>query len=122
LVVDDEPDQVTLISKILQEEGYRIAKAYDGRQAIESVKRSRPDLIILDLMMPNVNGFEVIAYLKGGEETRRIPIIVLTGKELTRKQAQDLNGKVERIMKKGVLGMEEILETVNRTLETFRAA
>ncbi len=122
LVVDDEPDQVTLISKILQEEGYQIAKAYDGEQAIESVKRSQPDLIILDLMMPNVNGFEVIEYLKAGEETRQIPIIVITGKELTRKQTQELDGKVERIVKKGILGMEEILEVVKRTIETFRVA
>jgi len=91
LVVDDEPDQVALISKLLREEGYQIAKAYDGQEAIESVKRSRPDLIILDLMMPNMNGFDVIEYLKGGEETKEIPIIVLTGKELTRKQTQDLN-------------------------------
>jgi PAS domain S-box-containing protein len=122
LVVDDEPDQVTLISKLLGEQGYRIAHAYDGDQAVASVKRSRPDLIILDLMMPNVNGFEVIEYLKGGEETRQIPIIVLTGKELTRKQTNDLKGKVERILKKGMLDMEEILETVNRILETSRAA
>jgi len=119
LVVDDEPDQVTLISKILREEGYQIAKAYDGQQAIESVKRSRPDLIILDLIMPNVNGFEVIEYLKGGEGTRQIPIIVLTGQELTKKQTQDLNGKVERIVKKGMIGMEEILDVVKSTIETL---
>jgi len=118
LVVDDEPDQVTLISKLLGEQGYRIAKAYDGQQAIESVKRSQPDLIILDLMMPNVNGFDVIEYLKGGEGTRQIPIIVLTGQELTRKQTQDLNGKVERIVKKGIIGIEEILDVVKSTIET----
>jgi len=122
LVVDDEPDHVELISKVLKEEGYQIAKAYDGEQAIESVKRSQPDLILLDLMMPNVNGFEVIEYLKAGEETRQIPIIVITGKELTRKQIQELDGRVERIVKKGILGMEEILEVVKRTIETFRVA
>jgi PAS domain S-box-containing protein len=120
LVVDDEPDQVTLIGKILREEGYQIAEAYDGEQAIESVKRYRPDLIILDLMMPNVDGFDVIEYLKWGEETRKIPIIVLTGKELTREQKRDLDGKVERIVKKGMLDMEEILEVVNSTLETLQ--
>ena len=122
LVVDDEPDQVTLISKMLREEGYQIAKAYDGQEAIESVKRSKPDLIILDLMMPNADGFDVIEYIKGGEETREIPIIVLTGKELTRKQTGDLNGKVESIMKKGIHDMEEILEVVKATLETFQEA
>jgi PAS domain S-box-containing protein len=120
LVVDDEPDQVTLISKILGEEGYHIVKAYDGQEAIESVKRSQPDLIILDLMMPNVDGFEVIEYLKGGEETKEIPIIVLTGRELTKKQTQNLHGKVERIMKKGILSMEEILEVVKSTFGTFQ--
>jgi len=122
LVVDDEPDQVTLISKILREQGYQIAKAYDGQEAIESVKRSQPALIILDLMMPNVNGFDVIEYLKGREETKVIPIIVLTAKELTRKQTQDLHGKVERIVKKGILSMEEILEVVRSTLETFQVS
>jgi PAS domain S-box-containing protein len=120
LVVDDEPDQVTLISKILGEEGYHIVKAYDGQEAIESVKRSQPDLIILDLMMPNVDGFEVIEYLKGGEETKEIPIIVLTGRELTKKQTQNLHGKVERIMKKGILSMEEILGVVKSTFGTFQ--
>jgi PAS domain S-box-containing protein len=122
LVVDDEPDQVTLISKLLREEGYRIAKAYDGKEAIESVNCFRPDLIILDLMMPNVNGFEVIEYLKAGNETKEIPIVVLTGKELSRKQAQDLNGKVERIVKKGIFEMEEILDVVNNVLDTFQVA
>ncbi len=122
LVVDDEPDQVTLISKILRGEGYQIAKAYDGQEAIESVRRSQPDLIILDLMMPNVNGFEVIEHLKGGEETKEIPIIVLTGKELTGNQIRDLNGRVERIVKKGILGMEEILEVVKGILETFHVS
>jgi signal transduction histidine kinase len=116
LVVDDEPDQVTLISKVLREEGYQIEKAYDGQEAIESMKRSQPDLIILDLMMPKVNGFEVIEYLKDGEETREIPILVLTGKELTEPQMQDLNGRVERVVKKGILGMEEILEVVKDIL------
>jgi CheY-like chemotaxis protein len=68
-------------------------------------------------MMPNVNGFDVIEYLKGGEGTRQIPIIVLTGQELTRKQTQDLNGKVERIVKKGIIGIEEILDVVKSTIE-----
>jgi signal transduction histidine kinase len=122
LVVDDEPDQVALISKLLREEGYQTAKAYDGQEAIESVKRSRPDLIILDLMMPNVDGFDVIEYLKGGEETKEIPIIVLTGKELTKKQTQELNGKVEMIVKKGIIGMEEILKVAKNTLETYCVA
>jgi CheY-like chemotaxis protein/anti-sigma regulatory factor (Ser/Thr protein kinase) len=119
LVVDDEPDHVELIGKILKGEGCRITKAYDGEEAIESVKRSKPHLIILDLMMPNVSGFDVIDYLKGGKDTRGIPIIVVTGKELTREQTAALDGRVERIVKKGFVGAEGILEQVRKTLDKF---
>jgi response regulator RpfG family c-di-GMP phosphodiesterase len=69
-------------------------------------------------MMPNVNGFDVIEYLKKGKNTKEIPIIVITGKELTRKQIQALNDRVERIVKKGILGMEEILEVVKNAFGT----
>lgn len=117
LVVDDEPDHVELISKALREGSYQIAKAYDGEEAIESIKRSKPDLIILDLMMPRVSGFDVIEYLKAGEDTREIPIIVVTGKELSREQMKDLDGRVEKILKKGLLGVEGILEEVRNILE-----
>jgi PAS domain S-box-containing protein len=119
LVVDDEPDHVELIGKILKGEGCRITKAYDGEEAIESVKRSKPHLIILDLMMPNVSGFDVIDYLKAGKDTRGIPIIVVTGKELTREQTAALDGRVERIVRKGFVGAEGILEQVRRTLDKF---
>jgi signal transduction histidine kinase len=119
LVVDDDTDHVELLSKILRDEGYQIAKAYDGDKAIESIEHSKPDLIILDLMMPNVSGFEVIEYLKKDEDTKEIPIIVVTGKELSREQLEFLNGSVENIVKKGILGMEEVLEVVKNTLARF---
>jgi two-component system sensor histidine kinase ChiS len=119
LVVDDEPDHVELISKVLREEGYQITRAYDGEEALESIKRSKPDLIILDLMMPKVSGFDVIEFLKTGDDTQQIPIIVVTGKELTREQTEALNGRVEKILKKGLLGVEGILEQVRDTLDTF---
>ncbi len=116
LVVDDEPDHVEFLSKLLKEEGYRTSKAYDGQEAIESIARSKPNLIILDLMMPKVSGFEVIEHLKKGEDTREIPVIVITGKELTREQRETLNGMVEKIVKKGFLGGEDTIEVVKRTL------
>jgi len=119
LVVDDEPDHVELISKILGEEGYQITKAYDGEGAIESIKHSKPNLIILDLMMPNVSGFDVIEYLKTGDDTKEIPIIVVTGKELTKEEMEVLDGRVEKVLKKGLLGGEVILEVVRNTLDKF---
>jgi signal transduction histidine kinase/response regulator of citrate/malate metabolism len=119
LVVDDEPDHVEFISKILGEEGYQTTKAYDGKEAIESIKHSKPDLIILDLMMPNVSGFDAIEYLKTGDDTKEIPIIVVTGKELTREEMEVLDRRVEKVLKKGLLGGEVILEVVRNTLDKF---
>jgi two-component system sensor histidine kinase ChiS len=116
LAVDDERDHVELIGKILRDGGYQIRKAYDGGEAIESIKHSKPDLIILDLMMPNVSGFEVIEYVKKGEDTKEIPIIVITGKELTRDEAAMLDGAVERILRKGFFEAEVVLEEVRNAL------
>ena len=116
LVVDDERDHVELIGKILRDGGYRITKAYDGGEAIESIKHSKPDLIILDLMMPNVSGFDVIEYVKKEEDTKEIPIIVVTGKELTRDEAAMLDGAVERILRKGFFEAEVVLEEVRNAL------
>jgi len=116
LVVDDERDHVELIGKILRDGGYQIAKAYDGEEAIESIRHSKPDLIILDLMMPNVSGFEVIEYVKKGEDTKEIPIIVITGKELTRDEAATLDETVERILRKGFFEAEVVLEEVRNAL------
>ncbi len=117
LVVDDDRDHVEFISKILKERGYEVTKAYDGGEALESVKRSRPFLIVLDLMMPRIGGFEVIEHLKADEHTRGIPIIVVTGRELTRVETELLQGKADRIIKKGFLGAQDILEAVGYTLE-----
>jgi PAS domain S-box-containing protein len=116
LVVDDEKDHVELIGKILRDGGYRITKAYDGEEAIVSIKHSKPDLIILDLMMPNVSGFDVIEYVRKGEDTKEIPVIVVTGKELTRDEIAMLDGTVERILRKGFFEAEEVLEEVRSAL------
>ena len=116
LVVDDEQDHVELIGKILREGGYRIKKAYNGEEAIALIKHSKPDLIVLDLMMPKVSGFEVIDYIKTGEDTREIPVIVVTGRELTKDETAILDGRVERILRKGFFEAEEILEEVRNTL------
>ena len=81
LVVDDEPELVTLIRRILEKNGYRVVCAYDGRQVFDVLKKQRPDLILLDIMMPEMNGFEVLARLKGDRETSSIAVILLTARD-----------------------------------------
>lgn len=80
LIVDDEEDIIELIRYNLKTEGYSILTAQSGEQAIKIANQSRPNLIILDLMLPGMDGFEVTRYLRGNEETRDMPIVILTAK------------------------------------------
>jgi len=78
LVVDDEETNVKLMEAILLPRGYEIVKAYNGEEALEKVNSESPDLILLDVMMPIMNGFDVCKKLKDDAETRLIPIVVMT--------------------------------------------
>ena len=78
LIVDDAPDNIVTLENILEDMPYEIFKAYNGREALSMVYEVEPDLILLDVMMPIMNGFEVAEKLKSDERTRLIPIIMLT--------------------------------------------
>ena len=80
LVVDDETDILTLLEYNLEKAGFKVVSANDGPDAIEITKREKPDLIILDIMLPSMEGTEVCKILKSGDATRHIPIIMLTAK------------------------------------------
>lgn len=78
MVVDDDPDLVESVTMILEKRGHEVIAAYDGVECLEKLKSSRPDAIILDVMMPNKDGYEVCKELKGNPEYREIPILLLT--------------------------------------------
>ena len=78
LLVDDDPDFVEAVRVIVENGGYDVEVAYDGQEGLEAVAERTPDLIVLDVMMPVMNGHEACAKLKGNEETADIPIILLT--------------------------------------------
>ncbi len=78
LVVDDDPDLVESVSMKLESENYRVAKAYDGVEAMDRIKQERPELIILDVMMPRKNGYTLCDELKTSEEYRDISVVLLT--------------------------------------------
>ncbi len=80
LVVDDEVDILTLLEYNLEKAGFRVAKAKEGPEAIELATKRRPDLIVLDIMLPDMEGTEVLKRLKQSGETRHIPVIMLTAK------------------------------------------
>jgi two-component system alkaline phosphatase synthesis response regulator PhoP len=80
LIVDDEKDIVELVAYNLGREGYQVAKAYDGHQALKCIRENQPDLVILDLMLPGINGFEICRMIRKKSETEGLPIIMLTAK------------------------------------------
>ena len=113
VVVDDTPEARRLIRRILQSQGdFEISEATNGREAIELVTTERPDLVILDLMMPEVDGFAVLDALRSKPETANIPVIVATAKELTVDEKSRLQGQIQSLMLKGDFLNDEFLEEV----------
>lgn len=80
LLVDDEKDLVELVSRRLQAAGYEVVSAYDGREALDQVNRQKPDLILLDLMLPGMDGFKVCRLLKFSEGTKNIPVLIFSAR------------------------------------------
>ena len=99
-MVDDDPKVVELIAVRIVGLASTVLRAYGGREAIEAARRELPDVIVLDLMMPEVNGFDVVEALKEHPDTARIPILVVTAKEITDEDRARLNGYVAAIMEK----------------------
>lgn len=114
LVIDDEPKTVELVSAVLESEGYCVRKAYGGQEGIDLATSQEHDLIILDLMMPKVDGFDVVEELKRHARSKDVPIIISTAKDLTEEDFLRLRGKVESIAQKGKFSKEALLEVIKR--------
>lgn len=94
LIVDDEPDILTLLEKKLVQEGYDVVKATSGNEALEKARNMLPDLILMDVVLPDINGAEVVSILKKDARTRGIPAVFLTGM-ITRHEEEDVHLGVE---------------------------
>jgi CheY-like chemotaxis protein len=100
LLVDDDEMVRRAVRHALEPLGWEVSEAEDGRLGIEALAAARPDVIILDLMMPNMDGFELLDELRSRAEWRDIPVVVITAKDLTEDDRERLNGGVERIIRK----------------------
>jgi PAS domain S-box-containing protein len=112
LVVDDLPDNRTLLRRALEQEGWSVAEAADGRAGLDAVAAQHPALVLLDLMMPGMDGFDFLRELRARPEGRAIPVVVVTAKELTPAERETLRSCVENIVQKGALGAEELLAEI----------
>ena len=100
--MDDDPKAAELGALRVQSLAGTVLRAYGGREAIVVAREELPDLILLDLMMPEVNGFDVVEALKGQPDTARIPIVVVTARQITHEERAKLNGCVAAIVESEV--------------------
>ena len=119
LVVDDNSDDRKLLRRMLTNSGYEVQEATGGASAISKIHIDLPALIVLDLMMPDVDGFAVLENLKANVATRRIPVIVVTAKELTAVERAQLQQRVEAFLQKGIYDQEQLLRDVSVALEAI---
>lgn len=116
LVVDDDPLSVELFAAHLVHANYRVLRAGGGAEGLALARTEHPDLIVLDLMMPEMSGFEVVERLKEDPATAATPILIVTAKTLTAKDRETLNGQVLRIMEKAEFNHGRFIGEVRRAL------
>ena len=115
LLVEDSEPAVIQMTDILQAEGYRIDVARNGREALERIDQLVPHAMILDLMMPEVDGFEVLRQIRSEERTAHIPVLILTAKHVTKEELSFLKGnRIHQLIQKGDVSKAELLAAVGR--------
>ena len=121
LVVDDDPKAVQLIALRILALAGTVLRAYGGRDAIDTARQELPDLIVLDLMMPEVDGFDVVNALNENPETARIPILVVTAKQITAEDRARLDGCVTTVIEKAALHRDGFMAEVRRAKSVRQA-
>jgi len=116
LVIDDDPKAVELVATALEPEGFHILRAYNGETGVAMAETERSDLIMLDVLMPGMNGFEVLDRLAQSPVTRGLPIIVFTVKHLTAEDKQRLHGRIAQLAHKATLSQKDVATMVKDAL------
>jgi PAS domain S-box-containing protein len=119
LVVEDDPDMRQRLRTTMSSERWEVEEAENGRVALDVLSRVRPNLILLDLMMPEMDGFEFLAELRNDQSYREIPVVVVTGADLTPEDHRNLNGGVEKVLSKSAYSREQLFEEVRALVAQF---
>ncbi len=118
MIVDDDPEACRRVRHLLERENWRLIEAANGRQALELLNNHKPQLILLDLLMPEMDGFEFSMEVSRHAVWSKIPIVVLTAKDITAEDRARLNGNVDRVLQKGAFNRDELLAEIKRILAT----
>ncbi|MCD4681377.1 MAG: response regulator, partial [Bacteroidales bacterium] len=118
LLVEDNPDAIIQLRAILEKEGYLIDVAGGGQQALDYLQHTIPDGVILDLMMPDIDGFEVLQKIKSNKKTKNIAVLILTAKDLNKEELEKLcSNNIQQLIHKGDVDIEGLLNKVQQMLE-----
>jgi CheY-like chemotaxis protein len=120
LVVDDDPQVVDLVRQFLEGESYEVIAAADGQEALEAISQQRPDIVLLDLLMPRLDGFAVIECLRQDAQYQQLPIIVLTAKTLTAAEYARLEQSVRTVIQKQGWGRDTLMQELWGILQASR--
>ena len=110
--MDDDPEQVQLLRRTLEGRGFKVLEALDGARGLESAREHRPALILLDLMMPVMDGFDTLTRLRDDPQTADLPVVVVTAKDLTDDDRQRLSGKVTALFQKQRVSLDQLVTAV----------
>jgi CheY-like chemotaxis protein len=119
LVVEDDPAMREMLVRMVGNKEWSVASAENGLAALECITQRKPSLILLDLRMPVMNGFEMVAELHKHEDWRKIPVVVVSAKELTTDDRERLQGHVQKILQKGDFSRDELMREVQQTVKLF---
>ncbi len=117
LVVEDDEYNRSLLSKALEDAGWSVMQAENGAVALDRLEDAIPDIILLDLMMPVMDGFEFVSEMRKREEWRAVPIVVVTAKDLTPEDRLRLTGGVEKVIQKGGFSASGLLEDIRNLVK-----
>jgi CheY-like chemotaxis protein len=120
LVVEDDEDERQLVRATLEARGWTVREAANGRLALDAIRAELPDVILLDLMMPEMDGFELVAALQANAAWRDIPVVVVTALDLTAEDRRRLNGGVDQILSKHAFPPAELIARVGALLGEVR--
>lgn len=117
MVVDDDPDFRSFVCEVLEHAAFDVLQAEDGRQAIDLMKTEVPDLVFLDLMMPHIDGFSVLAFMAQQPQLREVPVLIATAIDLSQEKMTSLKRQARDVIRKEGLTIEQIAERVRKALE-----
>jgi CheY-like chemotaxis protein len=118
LIVDDDPDLREVLSSLLAEEGWRVSTAPDGESALAAIERERPTAMVLDLMMPRIDGFEVLRTVRQQATTRDLPVIVVTAKDLTDDDRLRLARSAQGVISKQAMPLDDLRREIHDVLSS----